>query len=76
MTYGEDAGVPAGAELSVHEITSESKSDADAYEEYVRILSSMGLKEVKTGEFGAHMDVEICNDGPVTVMLDTQEWKR
>ncbi|MBP0969728.1 MAG: D-tyrosyl-tRNA(Tyr) deacylase [Oscillospiraceae bacterium] len=48
----------------------------DAYEEYVRILSSLGLKEVKTGEFGADMQVEICNDGPVTVMLDTEEWKR
>ena len=48
----------------------------EAYEEYVRILSSLGLKEVKTGEFGASMQVEICNDGPVTVMLDTEEWKR
>ena len=48
----------------------------DAYEEYVRILSSLRLKEVKTGEFGADMQVEICNDGPVTVMLDTEEWKR
>ncbi len=47
-----------------------------AYEEYVRILSSLGLKEVKTGEFGADMEVEILNDGPVTVMLDTEEWKR
>lgn len=47
-----------------------------AYEEYVRVLSSLGLREVKTGEFGAHMEVEILNDGPVTVMLDTEEWKR
>ena len=36
VTYGEDAGVPAGAELSVHEITAESKSEADTYDEYVR----------------------------------------
>ena len=42
----------------------------------VEILSSLGLKEVRTGEFGADMQVEICNDGPVTVMLDTEEWKR
>ena len=47
-----------------------------AYESYVEILSSLGLREVKTGEFGADMQVEICNDGPVTVMLDTEEWKR
>jgi len=48
----------------------------DAYEEYVRILSGTGLREVKTGEFGADMQVEFCNDGPVTIMLDTEDWKR
>lgn len=29
---------------------------------------------VETGEFGAHMVVEIANDGPVTILLDTAEW--
>jgi len=29
--------------------------------------------EVVTGEFGAHMQVEIVNDGPVTILLDTTE---
>jgi D-tyrosyl-tRNA(Tyr) deacylase len=29
---------------------------------------------VETGEFGAHMLVEIANDGPVTILLDTAEW--
>lgn len=28
---------------------------------------------VETGEFGAHMLVEIANDGPVTILLDTEE---
>lgn len=29
--------------------------------------------DVATGRFGAHMSVELCNDGPVTLMLDTRE---
>jgi D-tyrosyl-tRNA(Tyr) deacylase len=33
-------------------------------------LKQTGLK-VETGEFGAHMVVEILNDGPVTIMLDS-----
>ena len=46
----------------------------DAYNRFVELLSGMGLKEVKTGEFGAHMDVEFCNNGPVTIMLDSDDW--
>lgn len=40
------------------------------YESFCRILASSGLR-VATGEFGAHMDVESVNDGPVTLQLDT-----
>lgn len=31
--------------------------------------------EVERGQFGAHMEVSLCNDGPVTIWLDTQEMK-
>ncbi len=48
----------------------------EAYERYVAELSKYPFRELKTGEFGADMKVELCNDGPVTVMLDTGEWKR
>jgi D-tyrosyl-tRNA(Tyr) deacylase len=34
-------------------------------------LRSAGL-QVATGEFGAHMDVEIHNDGPVTILLERE----
>jgi D-tyrosyl-tRNA(Tyr) deacylase len=40
------------------------------YGHFVNRLRSKGI-EVKTGVFGAHMTVEIINDGPVTLMLDT-----
>ena len=39
------------------------------YERFVAALRSRGL-EVATGEFGADMQVEIHNDGPVTLILE------
>ena len=42
------------------------------YEKFVELLKESDLT-VATGEFGAHMVVEIINDGPVTVMLDSEE---
>jgi D-tyrosyl-tRNA(Tyr) deacylase len=42
------------------------------YNDFVRILSQLLGKEVKTGEFGAMMQVEIINDGPVTIIIDTK----
>lgn len=41
------------------------------YDEFVKMLKSTGLK-VETGEFGADMKVEIHNDGPVTILLDSK----
>lgn len=40
------------------------------YNYFIMRLKQTGLK-VETGEFGAHMVVEILNDGPVTIMLDS-----
>ena len=42
------------------------------YEEFCRRLSSALGKEVGTGEFGADMKVELLNDGPVTICMDTK----
>lgn len=39
------------------------------YEEFVTIVKSLGIHAV-TGKFGAMMDVELINDGPVTFMLE------
>jgi len=41
------------------------------YEELVRELRAGDL-QVETGEFQAHMLVEIANDGPVTILLDSR----
>ncbi len=42
------------------------------FDEFVQALRSDGL-EVSTGVFGAHMEVELLNDGPVTLILDSCE---
>lgn len=41
------------------------------YEEFCKKLSDALGKPVGTGEFGADMKVELLNDGPVTIMMDT-----
>ena len=41
------------------------------YEQFCRELSLALGKEIGTGEFGADMKVDLLNDGPVTIMMDT-----
>ena len=42
------------------------------YEEFCEKLSAAISREVATGEFGADMQVELLNDGPVTIVMDTK----
>ena len=42
------------------------------YEEFVRALLALGVR-VATGVFQTHMSVEIVNDGPVTILLDSDK---
>ena len=42
------------------------------YEEFCTKLSSAIGRPVGTGEFGADMKVELLNDGPVTICMDTK----
>ena len=42
------------------------------YEKFCETLSSLLGKKVGTGEFGADMKVELLNDGPVTICIDTK----
>ncbi len=42
------------------------------YEEFVRALRALGVR-VETGVFQAHMSVELTNDGPVTILLDSDK---
>lgn len=42
------------------------------YEGFVKVLGQEIGKTVQTGEFGANMQVSLCNDGPVTIIIDTK----
>jgi D-aminoacyl-tRNA deacylase len=42
------------------------------YKSFINRLSVLLGKEVATGEFGAMMKVELVNDGPVTILIDTK----
>lgn len=42
------------------------------YEAFVKQLEVDLGKRVQTGQFGADMKVELCNDGPVTIIIDTK----
>ena len=46
----------------------------DAYNLFLEKMEQQGLKEVKHGEFGADMQVSLVNDGPITIIVDTDEW--
>lgn len=45
------------------------------YNLYCAELLKNGVKKVDKGVFGAHMQVELCNNGPVTILYDTEIWR-
>lgn len=46
------------------------------YKAFCEALNNYGVKQVQTGEFGADMQVSLINDGPVTIILDTDIWNK
>ncbi|MGB3589111.1 MAG: D-aminoacyl-tRNA deacylase, partial [Tunicatimonas sp.] len=45
------------------------------YEKFVQAAEKLLEKPVPTGEFGADMKVQLLNDGPVTIIIDTKDKK-
>ena len=54
-----------------------AKPDAanELYEYYMECLKKNGVRKVEHGIFAAEMEVSIINDGPVTILYDTDIWK-
>jgi len=42
------------------------------YNKFIETFESKLGKKVQTGKFGSHMELEIYNDGPVTIIIDTK----
>lgn len=57
-------------------IDSAPPQEANAlYEAFCSALSENGVRKVEKGVFGAHMEVSLLNNGPVTILYDTDTWK-
>lgn len=46
------------------------------YKHYCQCLRNLGVKKVDEGVFGADMKVSLINDGPVTILYDTDIWRK
>ena len=46
------------------------------YEYFMRCLAAEGLPKPEAGRFGAEMHVELANHGPVTILMDTDTWRK
>jgi len=46
------------------------------YEHFCAYLRGEGVQNVQTGVFGAEMHVELLNHGPVTILMDTDLWRK
>ncbi|NVO19106.1 MAG: D-tyrosyl-tRNA(Tyr) deacylase [Bacteroidetes bacterium] len=42
------------------------------YEAFIKLMEQNLSKQVATGSFGAHMEINLVNDGPVTILIDTK----
>lgn len=42
------------------------------YKDFIRVLSNEISKPVESGKFGAMMDIQLINDGPVTIIMDSK----
>lgn len=43
------------------------------FDQFTQVVKGLGVQRVATGRFGADMKVTLCNDGPVTILLDSKE---
>ena len=48
----------------------------ELYEKFCDELHNLGVSKVAKGVFAADMAVELVNDGPVTIVMNTDEWKK
>jgi len=46
------------------------------YEYFCSKLLENGVRKVEKGVFGAHMEVSLLNNGPVTILYDTEIWRK
>ena len=61
------------ASITLVQLTCQIQFTLFLYEAFVKQLETDLGKQVQTGEFGADMKVDLRNDGPVTIIIDTKQ---
>ena len=56
-------------------LASAKPDEANRLYEYFKALAAKEVRSVEAGVFGAHMDVELLNHGPVTIVMDSEVLK-
>ena len=56
-------------------LASAPPAEANRLYEYFKSLAAGQVRRVESGIFGAHMQVELLNDGPVTIVMDSEVLK-
>ena len=57
-------------------LASAKQDEADRLYEYFKKLASVQIRHVESGIFGAHMQVSLLNEGPVTIVMDSDVLKK
>lgn len=57
-------------------LASAKPEEANRLYEYFKSLAAKEIKRVESGIFGAHMEVSLLNDGPVTIVMDSDLLKK
>ena len=57
-------------------MASAKPEEANRLYEYFKSLAASQLRRVESGIFGAHMQVSLLNDGPVTIVMDSDVLKK
>lgn len=57
-------------------LASAKPDEANRLYEYFKALAAKEIRRVEAGVFGAHMDVSLLNNGPVTIVMDSEVLKK
>ena len=69
------ADVKKGNRPSFTEALEPQKAE-ELYDFFCKRLKAEGVNRVEKGIFGADMKVSLVNDGPVTIIFDTEIWRK